>query len=83
MTKSRLALCSTLPLVISAAGLIAFSTRSRSSAPTSGPKLDWPNHGNDLANTRFQNVDQINPSNVANLTPAWIFHTGVLDPRRH
>src|SRR3979490_1636465 len=26
--------------------------------------LDWRNYGNDLANTRFQNVDQINRSNV-------------------
>jgi PQQ-dependent dehydrogenase (methanol/ethanol family) len=42
--------------------------------------LDWRNHGNDLANTRFQNVDQINPSNVATLQVAWVFHTGVLDP---
>jgi len=43
--------------------------------------LDWPFYGGDLANTRYQNVDQINPSNVANLKAAWIFHTGVLDPK--
>jgi len=41
---------------------------------------DWPNHGNDLANTRFQNLDQINPHNVNKLQVAWVFHTGVLDP---
>ena len=41
--------------------------------------LDWRHYGNDLANTRFQNVDQINRSNVGNLTVAWVFHTGVLD----
>ena len=41
---------------------------------------DWPNHGNDLANTRFQNLDQINPNNVNKLQVAWVFHTGVLDP---
>jgi len=41
---------------------------------------DWPNHGKDLSNTRFQNVDQINPRNVKNLQVAWVFHTGVLDP---
>jgi len=40
---------------------------------------DWPNHGKDLANTRFQNLDQINPTNVKNLQVAWVFHTGVLD----
>jgi quinohemoprotein ethanol dehydrogenase len=41
---------------------------------------DWPLYGNDLENTRFQNVDQINPANVKNLQVAWVFHTGVLDP---
>lgn len=42
--------------------------------------VNWRYYGNDLANTRFQNVDQINPSNVASLQPTWVFHTGVLDP---
>src|ERR1700737_2684158 len=42
--------------------------------------LDWRHHGNDLANTRFQDVDQINRTNVGNLEVAWVFHTGVLDP---
>jgi len=41
--------------------------------------LDWRYHGNDHSNQRFQDVDQINPSNVAKLKPAWIFHTGVSD----
>jgi glucose dehydrogenase len=41
---------------------------------------DRPNHGKDLANTRFQNLDQINPRNVGSLQVAWVFHTGVLDP---
>ena len=43
--------------------------------------VDWRYYGNDLANTRFQNVDQINPSNVTSLQPAWVFHTGVVDPK--
>ena len=42
--------------------------------------VDWPNYGNDLHNTRFQNVDQIDRKNVKHLQPAWVFHTGVLDP---
>ncbi len=42
--------------------------------------VGWLHYGNDLANTRFQNLDQINPGNVENLQPAWVFHTGVLDP---
>jgi len=42
-----------------------------------GPKnVDWPNHGNDLHNTRFQDVDQINRKNVHRLRPAWVFNTG-------
>lgn len=31
---------------------------------------------------RYQNVDQINPANVARLTPAWVFHTGVMNSDR-
>jgi quinohemoprotein ethanol dehydrogenase len=46
----------------------------------SGQDRDWRNYGNDLANTRFQPIDQINPSNVGKLKVAWVFHTGVLDP---
>ncbi|HET9790670.1 MAG TPA: PQQ-binding-like beta-propeller repeat protein, partial [Candidatus Angelobacter sp.] len=42
---------------------------------------DWPFYGKDLANTRFQDVDQINPGNVGGLKVAWVFHTGVLDPK--
>ena len=41
---------------------------------------DWPHYGKDLANTRFQNLDQINRHNVHKLQVAWVFHTGVLDP---
>src|SRR5260370_14312383 len=41
---------------------------------------DWRKYGNDLANTRFQNLDQINPNNVHKLQVAWVFHTVVLDP---
>jgi alcohol dehydrogenase (cytochrome c) len=42
--------------------------------------MDWRYHGNTLSNERFQDVDQINPHNVARLKPAWVFHTGVSDP---
>jgi alcohol dehydrogenase (cytochrome c) len=42
---------------------------------------NWVHYGNDLANTRFQDVDQINPRNAGTLRPAWVFHTGVLDPQ--
>ena len=57
----------------------AAATRVRGGAARG--TLDWPSYGNDLANTRYQNVDQVTPANVAHLRPAWVFHTGVLDPK--
>ena len=43
--------------------------------------VEWQYNGNTLDNAQYQDVDQINLSNVAKLKPAWIFHTGVLgDP---
>jgi len=61
-------------------GAALYFGASRTSAEHERGNHDWLNHGNDLANTRFQNLDQINPSNVKNLNVAWVFHTGVLDP---
>lgn len=72
--------------LLSAVTLIAFihpaagapgATQASSNAATP-QHLNWPFYGNDPANTRFQNVDQINPSNVSRLKPAWVFHTGLL-----
>jgi quinohemoprotein ethanol dehydrogenase len=49
--------------------------------PLFAQSLDWRYYGQDLYNSRFQNIDQINPTNVSQLIPAWTFHTGVLgDP---
>src|ERR1700679_29047 len=50
--------------------------------PLFAQEVDWPYNGADLYNTRFANIDQINPSNVSQLKPAWTFHTGVL-PSAH
>ncbi|HEX9575966.1 MAG TPA: hypothetical protein VF994_17850, partial [Myxococcales bacterium] len=66
-----------LVLLIGACALSLLPSRLFADTPRN---LDWPNHGNDLHNTRFQNVDQISRSNVNKLRPAWVFHTGVLDP---
>lgn len=53
---------------------------ARPPAPGSAPAIvNWLHYGNDLANTRFQDVDQVNPANVGNLKVAWVFHTKVLD----
>ncbi len=71
-------------LIVAAAavsfGVALYFGASPTSAEREHTNHDWPNHGNDLANTRFQNLDQINPSNVNKLQVAWVFHTGVLDP---
>jgi quinohemoprotein ethanol dehydrogenase len=48
--------------------------------PLFAQELDWPYNGADVYNTRFANIDQINPSNVSQLKPAWTFHTGISDP---
>jgi quinohemoprotein ethanol dehydrogenase len=49
--------------------------------PLLAQELDWGAYGNDLYNSRFQNIDQINTTNVSQLAKAWVFHTGYLsDP---
>jgi alcohol dehydrogenase (cytochrome c) len=48
--------------------------------PLFAQTLNWPYYGADVYNSRFANIDQINPSNVSELKPAWTFHTGVSDP---
>ena len=49
--------------------------------PLFAQEVDWRYNGKDVYNSRFQPIDQINPSNVNQLKPAWTFHTGVLgDP---
>jgi glucose dehydrogenase len=47
--------------------------------PLFAQEVDWPNYGNDVGNMRYANIDQINPTNVSQLKPAWVFHTGFLD----
>lgn len=41
--------------------------------------VGWRYYGNDLANTRYQNLDQVTLSNASQLKPIWEFHTGVTD----
>jgi quinohemoprotein ethanol dehydrogenase len=48
--------------------------------PLFAQTVNWPYYGNDLSNSRFQNIDQINLTNVSQLKPAWTFHTGISDP---
>ena len=63
--------------VIAVGTMLLFATQG---ACAEDRDLDWPRYGHDLENTRFQDVDQINPSNAARMRVAWVFHTGVLEP---
>lgn len=38
---------------------------------------DWPSYGRDYSNNRFSPLSQINRDNVAQLTPAWSYRSGV------
>src|SRR3989441_16658 len=62
-------------------GVLALWLRPSGLLAGSQANLDWRHYGNDLHNTRFQDVDQINPGNAGKLKVAWVFHTGVLDPK--
>jgi PQQ-dependent dehydrogenase (methanol/ethanol family) len=42
-----------------------------------GGTADWPVHGHDLGAQRYVALDQIRPDNVAQLAPAWTWHSGV------
>src|ERR1700735_4269998 len=51
--------------------------------PLFAQEVDWPYNGGDLWNRRFQSIDLINPSNVSQLKPAWVFNTGTGGPNVH
>jgi glucose dehydrogenase len=48
--------------------------------PSFAQEVDWLYNGHDIYNQRYADIDQINPSNVSQLKPAWTFHTGISDP---
>jgi quinoprotein glucose dehydrogenase len=50
---------------------------SPSGPPANLADGDWTAYGRDQAGTRFSPLAQITPQNVAQLAPAWQFHTGV------
>jgi membrane-bound PQQ-dependent dehydrogenase (glucose/quinate/shikimate family) len=54
-------------------------------AGAQGARADeWGAYGRDLAGTRFSPLTQITPANVAQLKPAWTFHTGdISDGKAH
>ena len=55
----------------------------RPPAPASrAPDTEWRHYANDLANTRYAPLDQINAANFNDLEVAWRFKTDVLGSRR-
>lgn len=51
------------------------SAQPRTAAPAPG---DWPLTGGDYAQTRFSQLAELTPANVAGLKPVWTFATGSL-----
>jgi len=58
--------------------LVAFGVPTVRGAAAPATALDWPYYGNDPGGMRYVDTDQITPANVAQVQPAWIFHTGVM-----
>jgi quinoprotein glucose dehydrogenase len=46
-------------------------------ASSGGKDVGWPEYLGGPDRSHYSTLDQINPSNVANLTKAWEFHTGI------
>jgi quinohemoprotein ethanol dehydrogenase len=64
-------------LVCASAMLMAAFNVPQLKAQENETNVSWRYYGNDLANTRFQNIDQVNTTNASQLKVAWVFHTGV------
>src|SRR5580692_5566487 len=60
----------TAVFLMAAIALLAAAEAPRSAAG------DWAFYGGDAGGSRYSRLDQINKANVAELKPAWEFHTG-------
>lgn len=60
-------------IVCTVLALGACSSHGTNAAPNEG----WLSYGNGYFNQRFSRLDQINTANVGNLTPVYVFQTGV------
>lgn len=54
----------------------AAASRIWGPAPASAADGDWIAYGNDRGGSRYSPLEQISPSNVGNLQPAWTYRTG-------
>lgn len=71
-------------LVILPAGALAYANRTETVDDALPPAVttagDWPVYGGNQAGSRFSDLTQITPANVAGLKPAWEYRTGVDRP---
>src|SRR5579859_3209717 len=67
--------------MMAASSAFIFLPAQRVEAQPAGAETNWTNYANDLANTRYAALDQINASNFNNLELAWRFSTNALGPR--
>lgn len=63
-------------LLISLAAVTSLASCAHAPAG-SAKNAEWPSYGKDYSNQRFSALTQINRDNVAQLQPAWTFHSGV------
>jgi quinoprotein glucose dehydrogenase len=70
-----------LMMSASAAGMAILAAPAAKAAAGAAPDTDWRNYANDLANTRYAPLDQIDASNFSDLEVAWRFRTASLGPR--
>lgn len=63
--------------LFSAVSVLAAIAAFGQTAPSDGAThADWPHYGGSQLSWRYSALDQVNTTNVKNLTPAWIFQTG-------
>jgi quinoprotein glucose dehydrogenase len=51
--------------------------------PAASAAGEWTHYGSGLHGTRYSELSQITPANVANLEEAWTYHAGLLARDRH
>jgi quinoprotein glucose dehydrogenase len=70
-----------LMMSTSVAGLAGLAAPAKAVERAGAPDTDWRNYANDLANTRYAPLDQIDAANFNDLEVAWRFRTASLGPR--
>jgi alcohol dehydrogenase (cytochrome c) len=66
------------PLPVDAQGAMGMMPDSAMLQNAGNDSNDWLMYGHDYTNDRYSGLSQINTSNVATLTPKWIFQTGIV-----